>query len=298
MNQPINKFGPGNPNIVNAFKPKSEGVMAGRVNPATVAKFQKGFQKLKDGDGDGVPDVLEAIMGEARQQFGGLGLRPRFSNIQACQEGRETLIKRPSVPLRINNNNLAIFTTSGIMAQLIASNTWNNAPAAAALSVSNNARTLLSRAADPNQFYSQAQGAYLRYIKPHIKVRATRAGEPLDKDLSEMVRGLIMDNLVVVLDVDGKGKNLALAPVYFSHLPNRGLVLDKDQVFPFGDNSVLRFDYNGAGEQGGSDSSYRLSDITPAAAFNVSVEIGFDIVISRGPNDDVSDLIEQVVGLA
>jgi hypothetical protein len=302
MTQGNNRF---NFNLANIGKDKGGMDTSKRFSPANLAKFKAGFQKLQDKDGDGIADIFEGFMGEARQQLGGFGGPGAFLRGGArCLRGvRGALNRRPVIHLRLRANNIAIATTSGIVAQILdktgdgTTTGFNNG--GIALSGTNAARTLLSREADYNKFYSQVKGACVRYIKPVVKVWASRAGEPVDKDLSEQVRQLLLDNLVVVLDRDGKGKDLALAPVYFSHLPNRGITLDeKDQVFDFDDNSVLRFDYNGVGEQGGNDNSYRLLDLTPAAAFTVSVQIGFDIIISENPNDDVDMLIHEAQGIA
>lgn len=285
MNQPINKFQFNKGLLNKGDRPQTQRPAAPHVN--------KLIQSLKDSDGDGVSDALEGLigrMGGGRQGFG-------FMRGPRCQTGnRGTLLRRPVIPLRIRANNVSINTSSGILAQLIASTGWSNG--GVNLSGTNAGRTLLSRVTDPNQFYSQVQDSCVRFIKPFVRVNASRPGEPMDKHLSEQIRQLILDNFVVVLDPDGKGKNLALAPTYFGHLTNRGIILDDDQVFEFGDNSVLRFDYNGVGEQGGADSSYSLADLTPQAAFTVSVIVGFDIIISAKPDDNVDAMIEDAQGIA
>lgn len=276
----------------------NKGGMNTKFNPANITKLQQGFKKLADGDNDGIPDIFEAMTDEVAGKVTPFGRAMSFRRSPCQMKGqRGTLLKRPVIPLRIRVSNLSIGTGSGILAQLIASTGWNNA-GSVALSASNNARTLLSREADPNKFYSVVQHTHLRYVKPFVRVIASSPGQAVDKDLSEAIRTLILSNLVVVLDPDGKGKNLALAPVYFDHLTARGIELADDQVFEFLDNSVLRFDYNGVGEQGGQDSSYALADHTPQAACVVSVIIGFDVIVSENPGDDVGDMIERVEGLA
>jgi hypothetical protein len=290
MNQPIIKGG------LKFTPPMSSKGATGAINPSNAAKMQRGFQRLKDGDGDGIPDILEAFKAEVAKDLP--ASRPFSFMRGGCgmKNARGALIRRPVIPLRIRLNNLTVATTSGILAQIIAATGWSNG--AVALSTTAG-RVLLSRQTDPNQFYSQVQEAHIRYIKPVVEVSASSPGQTIDKDLSDSIRKLILTNFGAVLDRDGKGKELGLAPVYFSHLTNRGIVLDEeDQVFRFGDNSVLRFDYNGVGELGGAQAEYALSDITPQSGCTVSVVIGFDVIISEGPNDDVDAMIARAEGLA
>lgn len=201
----------------------------------------------------------------------------------------DVLLRRPVLPLRIPNNDIDIDAGSNIFAAIVADTGWG----ASGLEGDSN-RIIISRNEDPNDNYSLIQKRFVRWIRPYLSVYASTPGVALDHELSKQIARLAASNLALVVDAGGKGKNLALAPSLFSHSTAQGITLEPEQVFEFGDNSRLKFDYKGEGEM----ADYTAADKKAGAAINVAVEIGCDIILTDTPNEDVEDLIEQAMEMA
>ena len=209
-----------------------------------------------------------------------------FAEGMAGKGTREVLLRRPVLFLRKTNNDIDVAPGESIFEQVVASTAWGTG----GLGTDNN-RIILSREQDPTKNYSLAQRRYLRWIRPYLSVYASTPGVPLDHELSKQIARLINSNCALVVDMDGKGKNLALAPSLFSHCTKQGIILGEDQIFVFDDNSEISFDYKGEGEI----DDYTAADKKAGGAMNLAVEIGCDIILTDTPNEDIDDLIEQAM---
>ncbi len=219
-------------------------------------------------------------------------LNPQHLPLRSCMGGRETLLRRPLLPVRLSNPDIEIAGGEQIFSTIVADDDWSSANNDGLNKDKN--RVLLSRNFDPNELYSLAQNRYIRWIRPHLSIFASTPGVALDHELSKQFARIVSSNLALIVDEDGKGKNLALAPSLFEHSSKKGIILAGDQVFKFGDNTEISFDFKGEGEL----SDYVAADKKLGGAASLSIEIGCDIILTDSANENIDDLIQQAMEAA
>jgi hypothetical protein len=278
-----NKF---NVNLANIGKGGVKPQTKGRTfNPAHVQKLT---QSLKDSDGDGVADALEGLLASANRNPN------RTRRAAACgMTQKNTLLRRPAIPAtRVNNGSsnagVAVASGSALFSTLVGDTNWGSGGLATEAN-----RVLVSRVTDPNTLFNLYSGRFVRFIRPFINVLARTPGVSVDHELSERIRRLLLNNIALIVDADGNGKEFALAATLFSMIVGKGVEFDQEDILRFGDTSKIYFDYKGVGEM----IRHTAHDLVVGESVQVSVEIGIYTVLSDADDENVEEQIEYVRGL-
>ncbi len=260
----------------------------GRVGRKNVARKQVAVQNLSKALS--LPSNNPSKFPKVAEGIGDL-INPSRSPTRTCMGGpdRDVLLKRPFIPLSVINDEIKVKGGEKFFETIVANTSWGGGKG---LAVDNN-RVLLSRLNDPTQNYSLIQGMFLRWVRPYAMVIASTPGVAIDDKLSQVLTRMSEANLGLLIDKSAKGKSLALSSSLFRHC-SQGIILADDQIFEFGDNSKLAFDYKGQSDL----SDYKALDVEAGASASLTIEIGCDVILSEEPDEDITDLIEQAMDAA